>query len=458
MMDESLIVAFRTHIWDEHIELMARRLYAASIGARFVVVADETKGVLDTAPFEKISHTDDFSSFDLPHFPAGQVLWYNADYPLYVLRRAFPNAACYAMVEYDVSVTADLTAMMRHAVEGHIDLIAHEVRDAPHDWYWYNWIKDHFARPMQSLIPLLVLSGRAIDHMLRARQDMAKRMPPSENAHWPFCEAFIPSVLLALPDFRMEDIRDHAKLPHYSFSDARSIADPIVNQPGSIVHPVLGGGRFIDKRVLFEDITAVFDAESPLRRQLSFADPADFIDRLTLAVRRRKSPEMTERFNDLATLLGWRSQGLKPSIAMGKPALVSSVCQWSYFQDAAQEASGGNNGEIVGDFGFHTDHQTDPWWQVDLQDNYLVESVILYNRLDYRERCTRVAVLASMDGQDWHLQGAKIDDALFGGADGHPYVFKFGTPFIARYVRIAMIGEGMLHLDQIEIFGTPQTP
>jgi hypothetical protein len=143
------------------------------------------------------------------------------------------------------------------------------------------------------------------------------------------------------------------------------------------------------------------------------------------------------------------------NIAVGRPALMSSV--WEFACPAGSSladcAAGGNNGQITGGFGFHTELEKDPWWQVDLQDDHMVSGVALYNRLDLAERCTRVSVSGSLDGRDFEIQGAKFDDALFGGADGQPYVFRFSPAFRARFVRITLIGENFLHLDEVEVFG-----
>jgi len=89
----------------------------------------------------------------MPNFPAGQVLWYNADYPLYVLRRQFPDAACFAMIEYDVAVNVDIAEVMRRAITENIDLIAHELTDPPQWWTWEECTGKHFAEPIRRLLP-----------------------------------------------------------------------------------------------------------------------------------------------------------------------------------------------------------------------------------------------------------------------------------------------------------------
>jgi len=55
-VESELIITFRTHVWNEDVAYQARRLLGFCEGATFVVLADESNGVLDTAPLEKIAH------------------------------------------------------------------------------------------------------------------------------------------------------------------------------------------------------------------------------------------------------------------------------------------------------------------------------------------------------------------------------------------------------------------
>jgi len=142
----------------------------------------------------------------------------------------------------------------------------------------------------------------------------------------------------------------------------------------------------------------------------------------------------------------------RTNLALHKPALQSSVWH-GQGKTRREDAAGGNNGDITGGYGFHTAYETDPWWQVDLLEPTEIAEVHVFNRTEIRERCTRMTLSTSADGADWHLQAAKLDATLFGGADGAPYVFKFTPTITARFVRITMIGEGFLHLEEVEVYG-----
>ena len=102
-------------------------------------------------------------------------------------------------------------------------------------------------------------------------------------------------------------------------------------------------------------------------------------------------------------------------------------------------------------FGFHTDIEDDPWWQVDLEDIRPLNEVRIYNRMDSaRERARTLTVMVSADGKHWttvHDQAGYT----FGGADGRPLrVMLDGVP--ARYVRLQLAERNYLHLDEVQVF------
>ena len=120
--------------------------------------------------------------------------------------------------------------------------------------------------------------------------------------------------------------------------------------------------------------------------------------------------------------------------------------------DLASITQNANDGVIDGTSGVLTAFELDPWWQVDLEAVFAVERAFIYDGLTSAAR-RRLSVLGSMDGQVWTLQGAKLDGERFGGPESEPFVFEFARPFHARFVRIALIGEGALHLDEVELYG-----
>jgi hypothetical protein len=234
---DEFVVAFRTHVWSPEIKDLAVHIHKMAAGARFVILADFTKGILPIEQFEIISNTDDFSAFGLPSFPPQQVLWYNADYPLYTLAEKFPAASHFAMIEYDVRVNVPIHPILSIASEENIDLVAHYIHEADGDWEWAPLIKRHFQRPFQAFLPFMIISARAVRYLLRKRREGSQRSL-KEFEDWPFCEAFIPSALHEAGSFRWEELGIFANLKHYTFDSILHPSHPWAFQPGSIVHKV----------------------------------------------------------------------------------------------------------------------------------------------------------------------------------------------------------------------------
>jgi SAM-dependent methyltransferase len=145
----------------------------------------------------------------------------------------------------------------------------------------------------------------------------------------------------------------------------------------------------------------------------------------------------------------------RPNLALQKPALQSSTCKWSWHDDPAQDAAGGNNGMITGYYGFHTDLEFEPWWMVDLGSQNPVDEVVVYNRIDTvanaAVRAAHLRIYLSSDGASWSMVFSREEDAAFGGADGRPLRVLTGGQE-ARFVRLALPGKTILCLDEIGVY------
>jgi hypothetical protein len=451
----NIVIALRTHLWDADIAALAAKLERASPKAEFVILADESRQVLSTGGFTKISHNSDYAHLSLPNFPQRQVLWYNADYPLYSLRAARPHAAYYAMVEYDVAVNVDLTTIIAAVQNRHLDLVTCALKPAGPDWYWTVTGTAFFPIIWQSFLPVIIVSARAIDHMRKRRQEIWQNRVLQIFEDWPFCEVFIPSAISELGPDNMAALADFADLSRFTLQHLLHVNEPAANEPGTMCHRVHGGSLFAMRRLVHEPVLSVFDPGSELRRLLGFCQPADFMPVLIRQFNKLNDFDASRRFAELAASSGWQATPRLWNIAYGKLALQSSTNSDSKFADAAEEARGGNNGDVSPKFNFHTASEADPWWQVDLQALHLIHQVAVYNRLDLPERCVNMTLSVSANGQGWQLAAAKLDGQIFGGADGRPHIWHFTTPLCARFARITLIGETYLHLNQIEIFGEP---
>ena len=123
------------------------------------------------------------------------------------------------------------------------------------------------------------------------------------------------------------------------------------------------------------------------------------------------------------------------------------------------DAAGAVDGVKDGKYAFHTGHQANPWWQVDLGHVTAIARIVVFNRLDYApglHNADNLRMLTSDDGTNWKLcydnQGRH-----FGGITGAKpleVTFKPGE-MKARFVRLQVPSAKPIffHLDEVEIYG-----
>jgi len=129
-----------------------------------------------------------------------------------------------------------------------------------------------------------------------------------------------------------------------------------------------------------------------------------------------------------------------------------------------EDARGAVDGIRDGKYGFHSGHQANPWWQVELgSEPKPISRIVVYNRLDYApglHNADDLVVLTSDDGKDWKLQYHN-DGKFFGGVSmAEPLKIRFeGGGLSARYVRLMIPSERpvFFHLDEVEVYG-PEDP
>ena len=140
----------------------------------------------------------------------------------------------------------------------------------------------------------------------------------------------------------------------------------------------------------------------------------------------------------------------KVDVAVGKSARQSSTCAWSSppYTDTASRAV---DAFFNPDFSFHTDFEDEPWWQVDLEDHVEIGEIHIYNRRQNADRFCKFTISVSSDGNDWFQIFKKIDDEMILD-DRNPFIWLCSQPISGRFVRIALVGPGILHLSRVKIF------
>ena len=116
-----------------------------------------------------------------------------------------------------------------------------------------------------------------------------------------------------------------------------------------------------------------------------------------------------------------------------------------------QDAIGACDGIKDGKWGFHTENENKPWWQIDLGRQMVLDRVVLYNRCELAERTSRIIVLLSNNGNNFRQAYQHDGTTFFGYTDDKPLLIKLHGAQ-ARYVRLQLPGKNYFHLDEVEIY------
>lgn len=116
------------------------------------------------------------------------------------------------------------------------------------------------------------------------------------------------------------------------------------------------------------------------------------------------------------------------------------------------DAAGGVDGIKNGQWGFHTEYEQKPWWQVDLRQPVEIGRILIYNRCDnYAERNSSLQVQISEDAQNFQTVYRNAGKVFNGFTDKKPLEVILAK-VKARYVRLALPGQSYFHLDEVEIY------
>ncbi|MGQ9770904.1 MAG: HzsA-related protein [Thermogutta sp.] len=157
------------------------------------------------------------------------------------------------------------------------------------------------------------------------------------------------------------------------------------------------------------------------------------------------SSVQTEVTDDLLVADFLRQAELRESIAGQRAA-----------QRPEEDARGGCDGVKNGQWGFHTEREPQPWWQVDLGDQYHITKILIFNRCDtVAPRANRLQVLLSADGESWTKVYEHDGTVFYGHTDGKPLAVQL-SELPARFVRVQLPETDYLHLDEVEVYVSEQ--
>lgn len=360
MNNFNVVLALRTHFWDEYIEYISQKLNGSTSLCEFVIIADETKSKFNCSNYNKISHTDDMSEIGIDYFPEFN-LWYTGDYPLYILLNTYKDADYFIMVENDVLVNKNIDGIIKYVTSNNIDVIFYDFDNTP-GWVWEKTLQESFSNTKKCLFPFLLLSRRVVEYLYVRRKEISKEYKNGKIKYFPYCEGFIASAINELGDsIKISNLNDFFKMNHYSFDNPYYILDPIANMSGSICHPVRGHD-FLFRR----NIDEIFIETSPLRRGLSLINPDIFFEPIFDRIQKTRSLEKMIQFSDIATKKKWVSRPISINWALGAKAWTSSISCFSIHETVEDEGSAACDGNIHKEYAFHTSEEQSPNLTIEL--------------------------------------------------------------------------------------------
>lgn len=193
-----------------------------------------------------------------------------------------------------------------------------------------------------------------------------------------------------------------ADLKDFTWKDYKHICDPRVYRKGSLVHPI-ASQQFVQKNLQSNNIESIYSRDSTLRTGLPFENPQQFLPLLEQQIIRQNNPASLLKFWNYALEQRWIPKPYSANIALGKPAIQSSICSASCYQDVNQDASLLVDGNLESSSRSHTDFEATAWVMIDLVQIYEIRSILIYVRPDSHQNFCNYSLHFSLNHQDWGL-------------------------------------------------------
>jgi hypothetical protein len=285
-------VAFKTHIWDEFIARQFERYRAALRHGDLYIIVDETNGPVGPITHSSVYRTTnkDLLALGLANaYAKGGLIWWNTDYPNYLLFQDRPDYDYYMFVEYDSCVNLDLDQFLSQVAARHLDLVTLPTRQAKQTWYWTKFHEAVYPYDdiRGSLNCVSVYSRRAMELLFERRKAMAKAFEAKTLTFWPGNEVFIPTEI-ARAGYAMASLEEFGNADGYEWHPPHLEDDLPAKAGADFLHPVLDQGRYIQSVLKFEfDLSSYFFSQSPLRRDLARFPASSYVPHMPAAFRRQ---------------------------------------------------------------------------------------------------------------------------------------------------------------------------
>ena len=454
-------VVFKTHFWDEFVERQFQRLCKQSGTDDVFIIVDETHGNVNGIPHPRVLRMTEQTSVSEGYFnhPAGRLFWHNTDYQLYHFIDRFPEYAYIVTCEYDCVVNIDISVIVQEMANAGLDFAGERIRTPASAWYWAKLAQPYYAEDSDltgRLVCFAIFSRKFALQLQAARRDhtshaRARELTEPNSMTWPNNEAFVGAEIArnAVPEAPLSAFGDTS---HYDWAPPFHEQQLSALSQYAFVHPVLEGARFVRSIAKLKwNMTDLFLVGTRLHTLMEACEPAHVVPPfLEYFIQQRDFSAIAQ----LRLYAEKRGADMRPlfNIARGKPATQSSISQWSRSQTPSGDAGHAVSGKFSGDYAFHTDFDEMPWWCVDLEWSAPVREICIYNRMSQRHRARSITITTSRDLLSWTTVYQHEHDLDFGGVDGNPLSIKFADPREIRFIRIHLIGQQLLHLEQVEIY------
>ncbi|KXV61563.1 hypothetical protein AD948_01255 [Acetobacter senegalensis] len=248
------VILFRTHIWDDFTLRQYMRL-PKSDSFDSVILANNTDGLcppVEHLPFV-IFTTDDLLKMGLESGPDKNMVWWNADYPLYYYSSLFPNYDYYILCEYDVFINCDLEKIIKSISREKKDIIALTSSSSLEGCIYLQSAEGvyPYENIRKTYFPFAIFSKRSIDFLYERRLVLSKHYREKKIYNWPHCELFVGTEIHA-------SNLDVVQLTAYGKADYFSHYPPILEEnifylrEQNYIHPVLDSKRFLNSTIHYE--------------------------------------------------------------------------------------------------------------------------------------------------------------------------------------------------------------
>ncbi len=248
-------VLFRTHFWNGYVQRQFDRL-AKQVGAGdLFVMVDDTNGVVQGIPHDRVFRLTEKTATDagLPRAGEGNMLWYNGDYPLYPFLAEHPDYDYYLQLEYDVVLNFPADTLIRQASAEKADFIGLTKGDPVPKWHWRYTCADVYdmAEVSYKLICLSLFSRRALEVLRDRRLELARRLEREPRMQWPFCEAFISTEIerQGLKTLDLANVCDTGTYDHWP-PYLETELPKLATRP--LIHPVLDESKYTESLLKYK--------------------------------------------------------------------------------------------------------------------------------------------------------------------------------------------------------------